>query len=369
MSGIDLSSIRKMFELAGKDAISFGIGEPDQQPPSHVVAAYEEALESGRNKYCPSAGIPELREALAQRARPRWPEVRHHDVVVTAGSTGALLATMLGFLNPGDEVLIPDPGFVLYAPHAKLAGGVPVRYPVRMERGFCPQPEDLAERVTPRTKVLVLNSPSNPTGGCLTERAAEGIAQVAEERGLLVLSDEAYDHFVYDARHVSMLGRLRNLVYVNTFSKTYAMTGWRLGWAVAGPENAEVLKRVNYHLVASPPTPAQYAALAAVTGPQDFVQHMVRTFRERRDAMLARMARIPPFHVLPPQGAFYAFPRVDSPLPDDQLAVELLKSGVVTTPGSAFGPSGKGYLRFSYATGLERIAKGMDLVERFFAAA
>lgn len=365
MKGIDLSSIRKMFELAGKDAISFGIGEPDQQPPEHVIAAYAEALQQGRNKYCPSAGIPELREALAERARRDWPEAHALNVVVTAGSTNALLSTMLGFLNPGDEVLVPDPGFVLYGPHARLAGAVPLRYPLRMEHKFCPQPDDLEPLVSDRTRAIVVNSPSNPTGGVLTERAAEGIAELASDRGLLVISDEAYDHFVYGTPHVSMLGRAEDIVYVNTFSKTYAMTGWRLGWVVAPHANADVLKRVNYHMVASPPTPTQYAALAALTGPQDFVGHMVNTFRERRDLMLSRLGRLPGFRCEAPEGAFYAFPRVERPEGDEAVAMELLKRGVVTVPGGAFGPSGRGYLRLSYATSAGNIARGMDIVEQF----
>lgn len=362
MSGIDLSSIRKMFELAGKDAISFGIGEPDQQPPAHAIAAYEAALRDGRNKYSPSAGISELREALAERARVDWPDARALNVVVTAGSTNALLSTMLGFLNPGDEVLIPDPGFVLYAPHARLAGAVPVRYPLRMEHRFCPQPDDIAGLITPRTKAIVVNTPSNPTGGVLTTRAADAIAELADAQGLLVISDEAYDHFVYGGKHVSMLGRASNLVYVNTFSKTYAMTGWRLGWAVATHENADVLKRVNYHMVASPATPTQYAALAALQGPQDFVKQMVATFRERRDLMVSRLRELPGFEVTAPEGAFYAFPRVHRRESDEALAMDLLKRGVVTVPGSAFGPAGRGFLRFSYATSAERIARGMDIV-------
>lgn len=363
MKGIDLSSIRKMFELAGKDAISFGIGEPDQQPPEHVQQAYHEALRRGLNKYCPSAGIPELREALAERARAHWPQASALNVIVTTGSTNALLSTMLGFLNPGDEVLIPDPGFVLYAPHARLAGGVPVRYPLRMEHGFCPQAADIEPLVTRKTRAMVVNSPSNPTGGVLTERAADDIAALAARHKLLVVSDEAYDHFTYGTRHVSMLGRAEDLVYVNTFSKTYAMTGWRLGWAVATHANADVLKRVNYHMVASPPTPTQHAAVAALTGPQDFVHQMVRVFQERRDLMLARMEGLPGFTIVPPRGAFYAFPRVDRPQGDEAVAMELLKRGVVTVPGSAFGHHGQGFLRFSYATSSEKIARGMDLVE------
>lgn len=365
MGGIDLSSIRKMFELAGKDAISFGIGEPDQQPPAHAIAAYEDALRKGHNKYCPSAGIPELREALAARARKDWPEAHALNVVVTAGSTNALLSTMLGFLNPGDEVLIPDPGFVLYAPHARLAGALPVLYPLRMERKFCPSAGDIEPLITPRTKAIVVNSPSNPTGGVLTARDAEQIAELANERGLLVISDEAYDHFVYDQAHATMLGKAEDLVYVNTFSKTYAMTGWRLGWVVATHENADVLKRVNYHMVASPATPTQYGALAALNGPQDFVQRMVATFRERRDLMMARMKGLPGFRTAVPEGAFYAFPKVDRREGDEAVALELLKRGVVTVPGGAFGPAGKGFLRFSYATSADNIARGMDIVEQF----
>jgi aspartate aminotransferase len=365
MGGIDLSSIRKMFELAGKDAISFGIGEPDMQPPAHAIRAYEEALRNGRNKYCPSAGIPELREALAERARKDWPEARALNVVVTAGSTNALLSTMLGFLNPGDEILIPDPGFVLYAPHARLAGGVPVHYPLRMERKFCPSAEDIEPLISTRTKAIVINTPSNPTGGVLTPRAAEEIAELANDRGLLVISDEAYDHFVYGVPHASMLGKAHDLVYVNTFSKTYAMTGWRLGWVVATHENADVLKRVNYHMVASPATPTQYGALAALTGPQDFVQRMVATFRERRDLMVSKLQGLPGFRTVTPEGAFYAFPKVDRKEDDEAVALELLKRGVVTVPGGAFGPAGRGFLRFSYATSADHIARGMAIVEQF----
>jgi len=365
MKGLDLSGIRKMFELAGKDAISFGIGEPDLDPPARAIAAYEQALRSGQNKYCPSAGIEELRVALAAQARTYWPEAQARHVVVTAGSLNGLLSTMLCFLNPGDEILVPDPGFVAYDAHPRIAGARPVPYPVRAETAFCPRPEDIAERITPKTKAIVVNSPSNPTGGVLTEAAADGIAEVAEDKGLLVISDEAYDRFSYDAPHVSMLGRAKDLIYLNTFSKTYAMTGWRLGWIVASGTHAEVLRRMNYQMVASPPTPTQYAALAALEGPQDDVARMVAMFKQRRDLMVRRLQGLPHVRVVPPRGAFYVFPRLDLPGGDEAIAHEILKRGLVTIPGSSFGPGGAGHLRLSYALPSERITQGMDILEQF----
>ncbi|HVL87328.1 MAG TPA: aminotransferase class I/II-fold pyridoxal phosphate-dependent enzyme [Candidatus Thermoplasmatota archaeon] len=364
MDGIDMSGIRKLFELAGKDAIHLGIGEPDFQPPSHVVDAYVAALRAGHNKYCPSAGIPELRAAIAQKVRPHLPSATAEHVVVSTGSTTLLYGIAQAFLDPGDEALVPDPGFVLYAPHARLAGATAVPYPLTAKQGFLPDPGDLENRIGPRTRMLVLNSPSNPTGAAITRSRLEEVLAIAERHDLLVVSDEAYEDFVYDGPHETALGRYDKLVYLNTFSKCYAMTGWRLGYAVAPPEIAVPLKRVNYHLIASPPTPAQHAALAALQGPQDFVRGAVEEYRRRRDYMVGRLDALPRVACVKPTGAFYAFPRVDVPIDDEQFALELLKAGVVTSPGRAFGAGGRGHLRLSYATAMDKLRAGLDIVER-----
>lgn len=362
MGGVDMSGIRKMFELAGADAINFGIGEPDYQPPDFIIDAFEKALRSGKNNYGPSQGIPELRNAIAAKEKDRWPELTPDGVVVTSGSTSALYAIMATFVNPGEEVLCPDPGFVLYGPHTRLAEGEPVFYPLREEKKWVPQVEDLERLVTPKTKMLVVNTPSNPTGGTIPLRDVERIAAWAEEKGLILVSDEAYDAITYEEPHQSFLGHYENTVYVNTFSKTYAMTGWRIGYVATNRRFADALKRTNYHLVACPPTPTQWACLAALEGPTHFVKDMVTTFRERRDLITKLIREAPGFRMDPPRGAFYAFPAFRQAVDCKEMAMRLLKAGVVTTPGDAFGKRGAGHIRFSYATSTDNIRRGLDIV-------
>jgi aspartate aminotransferase len=364
MSSVDMSGIRKMFEMAGKDAINFGIGEPDFQPPTFVIDAYEKALRGGENNYGPSAGIPELRRAIADKEKDRWRDITPESVIVTCGSTSALYGTMAAFVNPGEEVLIPDPGFVLYDPHVRLVNGRPVPYPLRKEKGYVPQIEDLAALVTDRTKALIVNSPSNPTGATIPRDDVRRIADFANEHGLLLVSDEAYDTINYDQQHATFLGEYENVVYLNTFSKTYAMTGWRIGYAIAKPAFADALKKMNYHLVACPPTPTQWACLAALKGPQDFVKEMVTTFRERRDLISKLIKDVPGFDIVVPKGAFYAFPSYEFDMDCKELAMEILQRGkVVCTPGDAFGKRGKGHLRFSYATSTDDIRRGLAAVK------
>ncbi|HLE96625.1 MAG TPA: pyridoxal phosphate-dependent aminotransferase [Candidatus Thermoplasmatota archaeon] len=364
MGGVDMSGIRKMFELAGADAINFGIGEPDFQPPEFIIDAFEKALRSGKNNYGPSQGILELREAIAAKERDRSGELTADGVVVTAGSTSGLYGIMQAFLNPGDEVLVPDPGFVLYAPHVRLAEGHPVFYPVLEDKRYVPQVEDLDRLVTPKTKMVVLNTPSNPTGGTIPVRDVERLAEWARSRRLVLVSDEAYDAITYEEPHASFLGKYENVIYVNTFSKTYAMTGWRIGYVCTNKVYADALKKMNYHLVACPPTPTQYACLAALEGPADFVKSMVTTFRERRDLITKLMRDVPGLHMDPPRGAFYAFPSYRFEMDCKELAMHLLRAGVVTTPGDAFGAKGAGHLRFSYATSTDNIRRGLAIVKK-----
>ncbi|HVL48183.1 MAG TPA: pyridoxal phosphate-dependent aminotransferase [Candidatus Thermoplasmatota archaeon] len=364
MGGVDMSGIRKMFEMAGKDAINFGIGEPDFQPPDFVIDAYVKALRDGHNKYGPSAGLPELRSAIANRERDRWPAVDAQHVVVTTGSTAALYAAMAAFVNPGEEVLCPNPGFVLYGPHTRLVRGVPVFYPLRPEHGFVPQVADLEALVTRKTKILVINSPSNPTGAIIPKKQVKALVDFAASHNLVIVSDEAYDSLTYEEPHTSFLGKYENVIYMNTFSKTYAMTGWRIGYVVARPEFADAIKKMSYHLAACPPTPTQHACLAALEGPQDFVAAMKTEFRARRDMLMKRIREIPGWDCVTPQGAFYAFPRYGLPMEARDVALLLLRAGVVTIPGDAFGPAGRGHLRISYSTSADKIEKGCDIIEK-----
>jgi aspartate aminotransferase len=362
MINVDMSGIRKMFDLTKPGAVNFGIGEPDFQPPSFIIDAFYDAMKAGHNKYGPTAGIPELRQALAQKEHDRWPGVTANSVIITPGSTSALYASILAFVNPGEEVLIPDPGFVLYAPHVRLANARPVFYPLKEENGWVPKVEDIEPLITDRTKAIIVNTPSNPTGATIPDADVRRLANMAGQHKLLLISDEAYDSITFDEPHSSFLGKYEHIVYCNSFSKAYALTGWRIGYIIAPPDIAEALKKVNYHLIACPPTPTQYACLAAVQGPQDFTKEMVAAFKERRDLVVKLLRDVPGFSIVPPHGAFYAFPGYDVKMKSEELCLRLLEAGVVLVPGDAFGPNGAGHLRMSFATSTDNIRKGLVIV-------
>ncbi len=366
VDGLDVSGIRKLFEAADEDAIHLGIGEPHLQPPSHVIDAYHQALDAGENKYSPTAGLAELREALAHRYQGSWGgELGTENVAVTAGSTAGLYAALQALVDDGDEVLVPDPGFVLYKPHARLAGGTPVPYSLPAEEGFQVDPDALAEQVTDDTVAIVVNSPANPTGVCLDEDSVNALADLAEDHDLWLLSDEAYDAFSYDGPHESFLDRgLERLAYFNTFSKRYAMTGWRLGYTLAPQALAEKVRVVGYHMYAAPCTPAQHAALEALQGPQDHTDRMRRELMQRRDATVDAIDRIDGMHLVEPTGAIYAFPSYEADIPSMELSMRLLDAGVVVVPGSAFGDEGEGHLRLSFAADEDDIHEGLNVIEK-----
>lgn len=360
--GLRRSGIRKMFDLAGTEAINLGLGEPDLPPPEVVVRAAHEALEEGSHRYGPTGGLPELREAIAEAHGEA--EVGPENVLVTVGATQALALAALAFLEPGDEVLVPDPGFVLFTPHVELAGGVPISYALREADGFRPRLEDLERRTTRRTKALVVNSPSNPTGAVLREADVEGLVALAREHDLLLISDEVYRRLVYDVPHVSFLGRYDRLLYVNSFSKVFALPGWRVGYLIAPADWVETLTTLHYFLIACPPVPSQRAVLAGLREAEDAVRGMVARFRERRDRIVRGLDGVPGFRCPRPEGAFYAFPSFSLPLPAEDLALRFLEGGVVCVPGTAFGKRGEGHLRFSYANTLENIDRALAIVER-----
>src|SRR3989475_3405658 len=279
---VELSGIRKMFEGAPSGAINLGLGEPDFQPPSHIIEALERAVRGGMNKYGPTGGLPELRTAIAERLS-KDSTVNADEVLVTTGATEGLCATMQRLVDRGDEVLTPGPGFVLFAPHITLASGTPVYYKVRKDDEFQPRVDELNELVTPRTKAIIVNSPANPAGGVLDRKTINGIIEVAGDNDLFIISDEVYEPFVYEGRHETFLGKYDKLVYVNSFSKVFSMTGWRLGYLVASPDVVKMIGKISYYFIACPPTPTQVAVLAGLRGPQDFVTQLVKEFRLRRE--------------------------------------------------------------------------------------
>ncbi len=362
--GIEMSGIRKMFDMAGADSVNMGLGEPDFNPAPHIIEALHEAAKRGDNGYGPSLGLPALREAIGERIASKWKgEATADNIIVTAGATQGLMAINQTFVDHGDEVLVPDPGFVLYASQARICGGVPVPYDLTADNGYLPDVDEINEKITPRTKLIVVNTPSNPTGACMSHDDVEAFSQLAEDHDLMVVADEVYDTMTFDGEHHSFLSHLDNVIWVNSFSKTYAMTGWRLGCIATKQEYVRAIETMHYYTVACPPTPIQHAGVAALKGPQDQAEEMVETFRKRRDVITDRIQNIRGLHMQKPGGAFYAMPSYDFRMRSTELSMKLAEKGLICSPGSAFGKLGEYHLRFSYATSTEEIHRGMDILE------
>ncbi len=361
ISEIPMSGIRKMFDLAGPNSINLGLGEPDLAPPEEAIRGMNEAASKGLNKYGPTAGIPELRAAIAKRFS-MYGELEAGNIMVTPSGSSALLEITQSMIDPGDEVLIPSPGFVIYGPHTTLAGGKPVEY--RLTPGdFQPDIDHIQSQITPSTRMIVVTTPSNPTGGVLTEESKRALCDIAADKGITILSDEVYDSFVYEGKHVSFMDQLDKAVVVNGFSKMMAVTGWRMGFIAANTEIMEPLIKMQYHVCASPNMPAMYGILAALPNIDPYLENARKVFKARRDLISGRINAIPGMEIIPPRGAFYAFPSYDMDMKSADLAGELAKAGLICTPGSAFGTYGEGHLRFSYAADESKINAGMDILE------
>ncbi|MDD2936105.1 MAG: pyridoxal phosphate-dependent aminotransferase [Candidatus Methanomethylophilaceae archaeon] len=362
LSSIPMSGIRKMFDLAGPDSINLGLGEPDIQPPGEAVEGMNRAASEGKNKYGPTAGIPDLRRAVAERYR-MYGEMDEENIMITPSGSTALLEISQSFIDPGDEVLVPSPGFVIYGPHSVLAGGTYSEYKLT-EGEFQPDIDDIQSRITDRTKMIVVNNPSNPTGGVLSQESYNALLDVADDSGIFILADEVYDSFVYEGKHLSFMNRLDRAMVVNGFSKMMAVTGWRLGFICAKKEHIADLVKMQYHVCASPAMPSQYGVLAALPGIDAYLEGARKTFRSRRDLVTERINDIDGMSMVPPRGAFYAFPSFDMKISSQELANTLAAKGLICTPGSAFGRYGEGHLRFSYAADEKKLSAGMDILEK-----
>lgn len=362
----------KAMQANGIDVVGFGAGEPDFDTPEHIKEAAIAALRAGQTKYTPSSGTPALREAICEKLlRENGLTYAPNEVIVSAGAKHSIYNLFQAVLDPGDEVIIPVPYWVSYPEQVRLAEGVPVFVPAPESNGFRVTAEAIAERIGPRTRMVVLNSPSNPSGAVVPEEELRRIAELVVERELLVLSDEIYEHLTYAGRHVSIasLGdeiRRRTFV-VNGLSKAYSMTGWRLGYLAGNAEVVAAMGRIQDQSTSNPTSFAQAGAVAALRGPQDCVERMRRAFQQRRDVIVSRLNRMPGINCVNPDGAFYVLPNVSGllgeSLPDsDALAEFLLEEILVAVvPGNGFGVPHN--VRLSYATGLETIEKGMDRLE------
>lgn len=373
VSKIPASGIRRFFDLiAGVEgAISLGVGEPDFVTPEAFRDAAIRSIREGKTKYTSNYGIRPLRVAIAEHTAA-WRGVEYdadREILVTVGVSEAVDLAMRATLNDGDEVILADPSYVAYVPGIVLAGAVPVPVPTDEEHEFRLLPEAVAKAITPRTRAILLGFPNNPTGGVLLKEDVEGIAKLAKEHDLLVYSDEIYDRLVYGIEHHSILGvpgMKDRTIYLAGFSKSYAMTGWRVGYACAPAEIIEQMMKIHQYTVMCVPTAGQYAALEAIKIGEPDVQRMVKAYDERRQYMWRRFNNMG-LHCFEPRGAFYCFPNVTSTgLSDDEFCERLLRQEkVVVVPGNAFGGRGKGHVRACYAASLEQISEACDRIERF----
>jgi aspartate/methionine/tyrosine aminotransferase len=368
------SGIRRFFALAQEatDIINLSIGEPDFTPPKHVLEAVCQAAREGKTHYCPSNGIPELREALAQKARREYGLTYdpNSEILITVGGTEAVFLALMGLVNPGDEVLIPNPGFVCYEPVVLLTNGIPVHVPLLEEKEFKPSVEDVTSLITEKSRVMIVNYPNNPTGAVLSYDEVAALAKIAVEHDLIVISDEVYEKIIYDdAKHYCLAtfpGMKERTLVVNSFSKTYAMTGLRVGYVYGPKELVSSIWLAHQYTVACVNSLAQYAALAALEGPQDFVRDMVKELNKRRHLIYKRLNEIEGFSCTLPKGAFYVFPSIkEFSVNSERFAEFLAKEAHVTVvPGLAFGKYGEGYVRFSYAASYQQLEEALNRIEK-----
>ena len=363
---IQPTGVRKMFDLAGDDVISFGLGEPDFQPPPIAIEAFHQAMLDGKNKYTTTAGLPPLREKIAASWASYQAGLDASNVCITMSGTNALLNLFLTLVNPGDNVLLPEPYFPLYGPDVSIAGGSATYYPCQFEHEFIPQVSDLEALVDDRTVAILYNFPSNPTGGTLDTQQRDELLAFARKHNLWIISDEVYDRIVFDGPHVSFMGAgYDRVLVVNSFSKTFAMTGWRMGYIIS--EHAEAMHQVikmQYYIAACSNDAMQHAILATIEQASDYPEMIAAEFKQRRDLIVDRLNAMPGVECHKPQGAIYVFPKVTVPgMTSQELAMALLNDGVLCSPGSAFGPSGEGHLRFAYTISQADISRGMDIVE------
>jgi aspartate aminotransferase len=356
---IQISDVAAQLKREGKDIISFSLGEPDFNTPESIIEAATLSLKRGDTHYTQSKGVPELREAIARKLTvDNQLDATPDDIIVTPGAKQAVFESVCTLLNEGDECILFDPAWVSYEAIVKFAGGKPVMVPVHDRDGY--QPLDVQDFVTDKTKLVILNSPCNPTGAVYDERILAAVAEIAEDYGIYVISDEVYEKIIYDKEHFSIGAVIPDLtVTVNGFSKAYAMTGWRLGYAAAPKSILAGMLKIQQHSVSHPTSFVQYAGVEALTGDQQPVYDMTAEFRKRRDLVVGELSKIG-IKCRKPHGAFYCFVNISQFGTSIEVTERLLRDAhVAVSPGIAFGPSGEGHLRLSYATSREQIIAGI----------
>ena len=365
-SAFDVLRRAQELEAAGREVIHLEIGQPDFPTPAHIRAAAARALDEGHTGYGPSQGLPELRDAIAEKAGElRGLSFSPEEVVVAPGAKALLFYAINALAGPGDEVIYPDPGFPAYQSVIAHSGATPVPLPLREETGFRFDADEFRGLVSDRTRLVILNSPQNPTGGVLEREDLRAVAAAAVEHDFRILSDEIYLHFCYDSPFetiASVEEASERVIIIDGFSKTYSMTGWRLGYALLPPSLVKTFDLYNVNIASCACTFSQHAAVEALRGPQDSVTSMVAEFRERRDYLVEGLNSIRGISCDTPGGAFYAFANITKTgISSAELASRLLaEAGVAVLSGASFGPCGEGYIRLSYATSMEKLRSGIE---------
>ena len=360
----------RALEAKGKEVVHLEIGEPDFDTPKNIREAAKNAIDKGFTHYGPSAGLPELRRTIAEYiGKSRNISVDPDEVVVTPGAKPIIFFSILTWLRPGDEVILPSPGFPIYESMVNFVGAKPVLLPLREENNFSFTVDDFKKLVTPLTKMVILNSPQNPTGGVIDKETLKGIADIiAGDDDILVLSDEVYSEIIYEGSHSSIaaIPEMKDqTIILDGFSKTFAMTGWRVGYGIMNKELAQHIARLQTNSTSCTASFTQMACIEALKGPKDDVQKMVAEFKKRRDVIVDGLNRIPGFTCKKPHGAFYVFPNIKGTNKSSKELAEYLlnEAGVAALSGTSFGAYGKGYLRFSYANSVENINKALAKIE------
>lgn len=358
----------RALEAQGRDIIHLEVGEPDFATPENIVEAAIDALRHGATKYTPSAGIPELREAIARRvSESRGITVKPSQVVVTPGAKPIMFFVILALVGPGDEVVTPNPAFPIYESMIRFSGGVPRFYRLREENGFRFDPDEFRSLVNDKTRLIILNSPQNPTGGVLSDSDLAVIAELAVKYDVPVLADEIYWQIIYDGKFKSITafpGLQERTIILDGFSKSYSMTGWRLGFGVMNDDLAAHITRLMTNSNSCTSALTQWAGVEALNGPQESVTQMVTQFHKRRDAMVAGLNAVPGLHCELPHGAFYVFPNITGTGWGSRKMADYLlnEAGVACLSGTAFGEYGEGYLRLSYANSLENLNRALERI-------
>lgn len=369
-SAFEMLAKARRLESQGRDIIHLEIGEPDFRTPDHIVQAGMEAMRSGHTRYTQVSGMPQLKESISTYVhRFKNVDVGPEGIVVVPGGKPIIFYTLLALVNEGDEVLCPNPGFPIYENVIRYAGGIPVSMELKEENDFRVDLDDLRRKLSPKTKLMILNSPANPTGGVLTGEDIRSIADMIAGKGIFVLSDEIYDRICYDAKPVSMatIPEMKDhTIILDGFSKTYSMTGWRLGYGVMEPRLADRVSKLIVNSVSCTAAFVQMAGKTALDGPQDSVDEMVAEYRARRDMLVEGLNSIPGISCIMPQGAFYAFPNIKAiGMDSNRFAEHLLEhAGVAVLSGTAFGSCGEGYVRLSYANSMENLKRTVERIAK-----